>query len=222
MTMRDLEKRVWYRFLKIVYIFSAIFLVLIAFAWAWTAKPENVVDYARITCSNGYSVNSNDIGVSFISETIFPSDDEKIRLYCVTNPDQLEGVQKALKLGISLEAIRERLYPVGTTITNEQFENLTGETKIISDGGALFDPIAEGGTLLTQQEIQEMDLVIGLPVDNVDKNYDVEYIYRTQGNWTNFLLTFVSISFFGFLFIEVIGRTLLYIVAGKSFFSKNF
>lgn len=166
----SLEKKHWYRLLKVIYIFSAIFLVLIAFAWAWTAKPESVVDYAKITCSNGYSVNSNEIGVSFISETIFSSDDEKIRLYCVTNPDKLEAVQTALKLGVSLKAIQERL----------------------------------------SQENR--------PIGNANKNYEVEYVYITHGSWTNFLLTFASISFFGFLFIEVIRRTLLYIIAGKHFF----
>lgn len=186
----NLEKKRWYRFLKVVYIFSAIFLVYIAFAWAWTAKPENVVDYAKITCSNGYSVNSDDIDVSVFDETISPSDDEKIRFYCVTDLNKLEGVQKALKLGVSLKAIRERLYPVGTTITNEQFE-------------------------------MEMDLDAGL-IGNTNRNYEVEYVYITHGSWTNFLLTFTSISFFGFLFIEIIRRTLLYIIAGKSFFSKNF
>ncbi len=182
----NLEKKRWYRFLKVVYIFFAIFLVYIAFAWAWTAKPESVVDYAKITCSNGYFVNSNDIDVSIFDETISSSDDEKIRLYCVTDPDKLEGMQKALKLGISLGAIRERL--------SENFARKYGATS--------FDPFKEGGT----------------PV----KNYEVEYVYITHGSWTNFLLTFASISFFGFLFIEIVRRTLLYIIAGKSFFSKNF
>lgn len=170
----NLEKKRWYRFLKVVYIFFAIFLVYIAFGWAWTAKPESVVNYAKITCSNGYSVNSNDIDVLVSDETISPSDDEKIRLYCVTDPDRLEGVQKALKLGIALEAIQKRL----------------------------------------SQEHR--------PIGNANKNYEVEYVYITHGSWTNFLLTFASISFFGFLFIEVFRRTLLYIAFGKSFFSKNF
>lgn len=168
-----LEKKRWYRFLKVVHIVFVIFLVLIAFAWAWSTKPKQIIDYANINCSNGHIFTSKEANIYLYNEEIDSYDDERIKNFCASDEN-------------------------GRIRVKNKISGKTGTMSLENPSSYLYE---------------KLDAI---------PTYNADFVYKTEGSWQAAITVFLKITIVGILFIEIIRRTLLYIVVGKSFFSKNF
>lgn len=82
----ELEKKAWYRALKVVYIVILVISVLAVAAISWTTKPTKNLDgnKSSIACNNGksYAPNKNDIYPYGWQRELNSSDDQDARILC--------------------------------------------------------------------------------------------------------------------------------------------
>ncbi len=80
----DLEKKAWYRALKVIYIIIIIIAVIITGIISWSSKPETNLDgnKSSIACDNGksYTPNRNDIYI--YGKELSSYDDAHARILC--------------------------------------------------------------------------------------------------------------------------------------------
>lgn len=82
----DLEKKAWYRALKVIYIFFIVIVVLIIGAVSWSAMPTKTLDSdnSSIACSNGksYAPSKNSIYIYSWEAELSLSNDKDARILC--------------------------------------------------------------------------------------------------------------------------------------------
>jgi len=83
---KDLEKRAWFRALKVVYIIVIVITVLAAGAISWSEKPQKTIDVDKstIACNNGklYVPNKNKIDLYGWNTDLSYSEDRDARILC--------------------------------------------------------------------------------------------------------------------------------------------
>ena len=83
---KDLEKKAWFRALKVLYIIVNVFVVLAIGAISWSAKPQKTIDgdKSTIVCTNGksYAPNKNNIYIYSWETDLNYSDDKDARILC--------------------------------------------------------------------------------------------------------------------------------------------
>lgn len=80
----DLEKKAWYRALKVIYIVIIVIAVLAIGAVSWSSKPEKSLDGEKsiIACNNGKSYAPSRNSIYLYGEDLSFYDDEHARILC--------------------------------------------------------------------------------------------------------------------------------------------
>jgi len=80
----DLEKKAWYRALKVIYIVIIVIAVLAIGAISWSTKPEKNLDgdKSSISCNNGKSYAPSRNSIYIYGSDLSSSDDEHARILC--------------------------------------------------------------------------------------------------------------------------------------------
>ncbi len=82
----ELEKRAWYRAIKVVYIVIVIIAIILVAGISWSEKPEKTIDgyNSIISCSNGksYAPSKNQIYLYNYETELNYSDDKDARILC--------------------------------------------------------------------------------------------------------------------------------------------
>jgi len=82
----DLEKKAWYRALKVIYIILIVAAVLIIGTVSWSTKPVKTIDSysSSISCNNGksYSPGKNSIYLYSWQTQLDSSEDKDARILC--------------------------------------------------------------------------------------------------------------------------------------------
>ncbi len=68
MEIKDLESKIWFRFLKLVFVFAYIATFLAVLAFAYTSKPYSTNDEynSKILCDNGKEYVAGDNGINAV------------------------------------------------------------------------------------------------------------------------------------------------------------
>lgn len=81
------KTKAWYRFLKVIYIFSCLMWLLTTALIFGSLTPHSVVDYADISCLNGKNFTTKEVGLDLLYDSISSSDYEKIVAICSAGDD---------------------------------------------------------------------------------------------------------------------------------------
>ena len=80
----DLEKKAWYRALKVIYIIFIVIAMLVIGTVSWSSKPEKSLDGEKslISCNNGKSYAPSRNSIYPYGEDLSSYDDEHARILC--------------------------------------------------------------------------------------------------------------------------------------------
>jgi len=108
----ELNNKMWYRFLKVIYVLIFIPIFILAFfAGYMSTEPKFDNEKSYIKCDNGKELKLSENNISLYSNYIGSYDDKLIRLLC-TKDVRDELVKKYGKID------------VGTTLTQDEFNRL--------------------------------------------------------------------------------------------------
>lgn len=102
-----LERKIWYRIAKTIYIAAYILVVVIIFFFGYLSKPYTDVDplSSVVTCNNGRKLAPNKDALIFKDGTLGYSNDQEVRKLC-------------------FDPITEGATPVGTILSASEWEEL--------------------------------------------------------------------------------------------------
>jgi len=79
---KSLEGKVWYRFIKVIFIVALLLGPLVGIGVFYDSIPKRQIDDAVITCDNGRSFSAREKGVYVVTESLSNYDKQKISNAC--------------------------------------------------------------------------------------------------------------------------------------------
>ncbi len=171
----DLEEKVWYRVVKVLYGIGWLFVILFALLTIYVLQPNTYTDMDKsyITCLDGTKYNLNGVDYNSIQKRLTSEGDRKAKTAC----------------------IGRQAYPEETKMRIERAGQL----------GWSEDEIAK----FANQDMMEA---------NPSSVYQVSFVQSTNGSWRNAFTWAIAVAVVGYVALELIKKTVMYILTGKKFY----
>lgn len=204
MEIKDLESKIWFRFLKLIFVFAYVATLLAVLVFAYTSKPYSINDEynSKIVCDNGKEYKAGDSGID--AEEAWA---EQLGATRVDLNGATPAKDKAtnLCLGYPQSFVPDKLTP-----------RLT-ESQLKENIDALLSQNA------SKQETQEYvdryksDGLGGYVLKQQTPPYQVELVKKTVGNWWSFIGYVILALFIVSVIFELIRRSFFYVAIGEKF-----
>ncbi len=201
MEIKNLESKIWFRFLKVIFVFAYIVAFLAVLVFAYSSKPYATNDEynSKIVCDNGKEYKAGDVGIdAYIALA------EQLGGFATGNAPWEGG---AGATPAKNKATMLCLGYIPHTLTEDRRTQLDSIVKKMDSQGAPSSDI--------QVIVNDFKLKFGQP--EIAPSYKVEIVKKTVGNWWGFIRYTILTLFIVFVIFELIRRTFLYVVIGKRF-----